>query len=317
MISNSVGRELAGLVQDLLGSPDLPDVVHQRGESEFPQQPSLDPYRARLSHRQDRRVHHVRERVVVVGLHRRQRDERCPVLRDRIGEAFHGLHGKAGVGPPFLFGHLHERLGRDGRLAVQLPDRLDVALYPVGLLLVGDASDPNVREPLGRVRRRRARLRLRRQGGYRAGERVQLARGHAAIHHDALDAVYRQPSDEIAHRRARLRQGRVGDDELAADDSDRDRRRAGVQLAERLEQRVQVLSDERMTGRVEQAPARGRRQPPDQIVVERGTVGHFCKRASSARAAFRALRGPIDAARRSASSAFGVPIRRSASAAAG
>src|SRR5215470_15599639 len=57
------------------------------GESELTQERSVDAERPRLSHRQDRHVHHVRERVVVVVLERRQREERGPVLRDRVGEA--------------------------------------------------------------------------------------------------------------------------------------------------------------------------------------------------------------------------------------
>ena len=68
--------QLVGLVEDLGRRAHLADVVHQSGDAELAQQRAVDAERARLRHRQDRHVHHVRERVVVVVLQRRQRDER-------------------------------------------------------------------------------------------------------------------------------------------------------------------------------------------------------------------------------------------------
>ena len=78
--------QLVGLVQDLGRRADLADVVHQRRQAELAQQRPVDAERARLAHRQDRHVHHVRERVVVVVAHRGQRHQRRAVLRDGLGE---------------------------------------------------------------------------------------------------------------------------------------------------------------------------------------------------------------------------------------
>ena len=92
--------QLVGLVQDLLRRPDLADVVHQRRQAELAQQPSFDAERARLAHRQDRHVHHVRERVVVVVAHRGQRHQRGAVLGDGVGQPFDRLQRRRQVGLP-------------------------------------------------------------------------------------------------------------------------------------------------------------------------------------------------------------------------
>ena len=96
--------ELVRLVEDLLRGPDLADVVHQRRQPELPQQPSLDPERPRLAHRQDRHVHHVGERVVVVVAHRGQRHQRGAVLGDRFGEPLDRLERRGHVGHAFGVG---------------------------------------------------------------------------------------------------------------------------------------------------------------------------------------------------------------------
>ena len=67
--------QLIGFVEHLGRGVDLADVVHERRESELPQQRALEVERSRLRHRQDRHVHHVGERVVVVALHGGERHQ--------------------------------------------------------------------------------------------------------------------------------------------------------------------------------------------------------------------------------------------------
>ena len=78
--------QLVGLVQDLGRRLHFADVVHERGEAEFAQQRAVDAEPARLGHRENRHVHHVRERVVVVFLQSRQRHQRRAVVHDRLRE---------------------------------------------------------------------------------------------------------------------------------------------------------------------------------------------------------------------------------------
>ena len=84
-------RQLVRFVEHVERRVHFADVVHQRGEAELAQQRSVDVQRARLRHRQRRHVHHVRERVVVVLLQRRQRHQRRPVLRDDVRQAVDDL----------------------------------------------------------------------------------------------------------------------------------------------------------------------------------------------------------------------------------
>ena len=59
--------------------------------------------------------------------------------------------------------------------------------------------------------------------GKRADQRRDLVRRHVAVDDDALDAEPLQPPHQIAHRPARAGQRHVADDELAADDAERER----------------------------------------------------------------------------------------------
>jgi hypothetical protein len=144
--------ELVGLVQDLLRGAHLADVVHERRQAEFAQEPPFDPERPRLAHGQDRHVHHVRERVVVVVAHRGQRDERGAILRDRVGQAFDGVERCRQVRLSLRFRALPGHLGDRHGVRIQLPDRRHVAADAVvPPILAVDSSDLDVRKGEGGI----------------------------------------------------------------------------------------------------------------------------------------------------------------------
>ena len=148
--------QLVGLVQDFERRVDLADVVHQRREAEFAQQRALDIEGARLGHGERRDVHHVRERVVVVLLQRRQRHQRRAVLRDEPGEAVDDLPRRARVRLVAGLGRLPQRLGRFDRRRIDAPRRRDAGLL-VGHFLDDDAAERHVAhaagdEPIGQWR---------------------------------------------------------------------------------------------------------------------------------------------------------------------
>ena len=145
MIDELFVGQLVGLVEDLLRRAHLADVVHQRRQAELAQQPALDAERARLAHRQDRHVHHVGERVVVVVAHRRQRHQRGAVLRDGVRQPFDRLQRgrRSGCLRSPRFPRPSPR--RHG-VRVHLADRGHVAGDAVRASLVrGDAADADVR----------------------------------------------------------------------------------------------------------------------------------------------------------------------------
>ena len=161
-----------------------------------------------------------------------------------------------------------------------------------------------------------------------AGDRMHECRcflsRDAAFERNPLDFVILQPLDQFGHPLAGLRHRRVGHHQLRADDADRDGRLEAVQAPQDREQPFDVASDERMVGGVELRRAHAGGEAP-QAARRTGRPG--CARqplqrplhsspASSPRAAARTPRGPRDEAARSASSAAGVPIFRSAAAAA-
>ena len=163
--------ELVGLVQDLDRRAHLADVVHQRGEAELAQQRPFDAQRARLRHRQDRHVHHVREGVVVVFLERGQRDQRGAVLRDRLREVVDELAGLVRIGLPFVLRGVPQRAGDVDGVGVEPANRRDVGRGGVDALVEADAADADVRQRLqrgrwigGQQRRRRCRPACARDG---------------------------------------------------------------------------------------------------------------------------------------------------------
>ena len=78
--------ELVRLVEHLGGRVHFSDVVHECRQAELAQQRSVYVQRARLRHGQHRHVDHVSERVIVVSLQRRQRDERRSSVADESGQ---------------------------------------------------------------------------------------------------------------------------------------------------------------------------------------------------------------------------------------
>ena len=187
--------QLVGLVQDLGRRAHLADVVHQRRQAELAQQRAVDAERARLRHRQDRHVHHVRERVVVVVLERGQRDQRGAVLRHRLRQRVDQRARRLRIGRAFGLGASPTPTPAtlDG-VGVEPADGGDVGGRRLDLLVGLDAADADVRQ---RCRARRADRRPRRPArpvrpalGMRDGQRQrrQLLGRDAAIEGDALDA---------------------------------------------------------------------------------------------------------------------------------
>ena len=123
--------QLAGLVEDFLRRADLADVVHQGREAELAQQLAVDAERARLGHRQDRHVHHVRERVVVVVLQRGERQQRRAILRHRLRERIDDPPAGVRIGLAFDMRGVPQPLGDGDRIAVQPLERRDVVGQPV------------------------------------------------------------------------------------------------------------------------------------------------------------------------------------------
>ena len=91
-------------------------------------------------------------------------------------------------------------------------------------------------------------------------QRDELVLRDAALERDALDLVVLQLPDELGHRRADLVHRRVGDDEVAADDADGDRRLLLVQGRQHRDQPGHVARDERVIGGVELGVADARRR---------------------------------------------------------
>ena len=117
--------ELVGLVENLDRRAHLADVVHQAGEAELAQQRAIDAKRSRLRHRQDRHVHHVRERVVVVVLERRERDQRRPILRHRLREVVDELRAER-IGLAVVLRRVPQRAGDVDGVGIEAADGRDV-----------------------------------------------------------------------------------------------------------------------------------------------------------------------------------------------
>ena len=258
--------EPLGLLQDVLRRPDLADVVHERRQTELAQQAALDAERARLAHGQDRHVHHVGEGVVVVVAHRRQRDERRPVLRHRVGEPFDRVQGRRDVGLALERGAFPGRFCRGHGGRVELPDGGHVAGDAVAAgLFRGDAAEPDVRE----APRGLGAAGFGRELGDAEHQPDDFLRRDAAFERDALDLVHEQPIDQVLHPAAGFGQGGVGDDELVVDDADGDRRLLLLECLEGGEQALDVAAEQRVVGGVELRGAGAGGKPPQQFFVER------------------------------------------------
>ena len=229
--------------------------MHQRGQAELAQQRAVDPEAARLAHGQDRHVHHVRERVVVVVLQRRQRQQRGAVLRDRLRQRIDHAARSVRVGHPLDSRAVPQRLRHLDRIVVQ---PRNVAMSPT----LASVCSSTCRRPTRMCGSRGQRRRLVARVGSRHGldEPDDLVALHAAVDDDALDAGLLQPPHQLAHRRRRRADRHVADDEVVADDADRDRGHGlRVRAGERFGERGDVACDERMIRRVElRAAERGR-----------------------------------------------------------
>ena len=241
--------ELVRLVEHLERCLDFPEVVHQRGHPELAEQRPVDPQPARLAHRQDRHVHHVRERVIVVALERRQRHERRPVLSHRLREAVDHRLGGRGVGLPFGFCALpHEARDRHG-IVIHAANRRRVGEAFFDALLDLNPAKTDVREDrqLGRPVFTDPSRFDRGQRLYQAGD---FFFRHAPIDGHALDAGELHALHELAEQ-FDLPDRHVAHDDLSADDAYRDRRLRGVNVSDARHERVDVSGDDWVARRVE------------------------------------------------------------------
>ena len=298
----------------------IADVVHQRGEAEFPEQRSFDAQAARLTHRQDRDVHHVRECVVVVVLQRGEREERGAVLRDRLRERVD--HAARGIRVRLAFGvgALPQPAGHRHCVVIQPPERGNVAERRIDALLHLQAPDPDVRQ----LRQRRRDV----AGGVRASDGLhqltELRQLDAAVDDDALDAGVLQPAHQLAHGFGGAGHRGIADYQLVADDSDGERLHPGMRERQRVGERLDVAEDERVSRRVELGAAKRRGQPPDNLLGNLGAMDRVHERSLTRRAAIsalgrailRTLRLPVLTASASTATVSGDPMRSSAVAAA-
>ena len=91
MTASSSSSRRAGLFRISGGVRTLPMSCISAGDAELAEQRAVDPEAARLHHRQDRDVHHVRERVVVHGAHGGERQQRVAVLADGLRQFVHDV----------------------------------------------------------------------------------------------------------------------------------------------------------------------------------------------------------------------------------
>ena len=168
MMSNSLSVSFSGLFRISVGVLTLPmSCISAASPSSRSSVPSM-PSAARLRHRQDRHVHHVRERVVVVVLERRQRDERGAVRRHRLREGIHSARAAFDPASPRSW-PCPTPSQRGWWHRVETADRGDVGARLLPLLFGLDAADADV----GQAVERRQRI-----GGLDAGAAVPgAARG--------------------------------------------------------------------------------------------------------------------------------------------
>ena len=154
--------QLVRLVENLRRGLHLADVVHQGGKSEFTQQRAFNAQPARLRHRQDRDVDHVREGVVVVLLQRGQRHQRGSIFDDRLREAIDHRLGGRGIGQRVRSRALpHHACDRHG-LRIHAANRGHVGAFFLRVLVGRDATDADIRrlELRRRIFQRLARVAL-------------------------------------------------------------------------------------------------------------------------------------------------------------
>src|SRR6185436_10280595 len=255
-----------------------------------------------------RDVHHVRERVVVVLLQRRQRHQRRAVLRDDVGEAVDDLARAFRIGLVARLRLLPQRLGRRDRGAVHAARRLDAERVLRRVLdreLADDhALDASCGEP---VEQRRPRPAV----GELAEKRLHFRRGHPAMERDLLDLAIPQPANEARERGRPLAEPRVVDDDVVADEPDDERGGVGEVRRARGSERGDGALHQRMLRRVELGGPEPRGQPSNELLRVPAHAG-----APFSRMMRRSSRSPVRPASASAAVARVVPMATSASTAA-
>ena len=247
-------REPVRLIEYFERGVHLADVVHQRREAELPQQGPVDIERAHLRHGERRDVHHVRERVVVVFLDRRQRHQRRAVLRDEPGEAVDDLPRRIGVGLVARLGRLPERFGRLDRGVVHPSGRRNPHLIVCDVLDDNfpdlDVPDAAHRQPIGDSYPRLAIAQDR-------DEAADVLARQAARQRDFLDLARTKVPSEADQRHRSARQSPAVDHDFVADESDDDARRRLECLEGVVAERVDAVLYQRMGRRVQLGPAQG------------------------------------------------------------
>ena len=273
MIANSSSVSLSGLLRISVGVFTLPMSCMSAARPNLAQQRAVDAEAARLRHRENRHVHHVREGVVVVLLQRRQRHQRRAVVHDRLREAVDHRLRRGRVGLRVRARAFPHHAGDRHGVGVHAADRRRVGLFLGHPLFERDAADADVRR--FELRRRF----LQRVSAERLLELAELARKglelverDVALDRDALDAHRAEPANQLAHRRAGLGHRQIADDQLVAEDADDDRRVVRVERAERFGEPLEVARDDRMAGRVQLDAAQRRAEAPEQIVRRAGSV---------------------------------------------
>ena len=180
--------ELVGLVQNLGRRLHLADVVHESRQAELPQLRTVNPEAARLAHRQDRHVHHVGKRVVVVVLQRREREQRGSVLGHRLRQRIDNSTAGAGIGLTFALRAIPESARHRDGIVVKALECRDITHRRIDTAFHLQAPDADVEQggqggELARVR-----------GRQRLNELRDFWCLDAAVDDDSLDAGLLQPA---------------------------------------------------------------------------------------------------------------------------
>ena len=218
--------------------------------------PSI-PSAARLAHGEDRHVHHVRERVVVVVLQRGEREQRRSVLRDRLRQRIDHAARGVRVGHAFGAGAVPQTSPPPSprRRTAAGTSRCRRRARRV-CSSTCSRPDADVRQ-IARAPRSVAGLAARDT----AHELLDLVALHAAVDDDALDAGLLERGASARPSFRRLADRDVADDQVFADDADRDRWHGLVSAVASVSMSARhAAGDERMTRRVELRAANRRGQ---------------------------------------------------------
>ena len=235
--------QLVRVVQDVGGRSHLADVVQECRQPELAQERALDAEAARLPHGQDRHVDHVCERVAVVFLERRQREQGRAVLRDFMRERIDDFPPRRPrrAFPPFSRCPTSVS-ATDHRVLVEAGGTWRCPRSRHLAFLFGlQAADPDVLQ----AGQRGGRLRCRIDGAERLDQLRELVELHTLIDDDAFDLHVLQLPGQLAHALGGARHGDVSDHEVLADDTDGDGRGVREDERQRFSQCRHTASDQR------------------------------------------------------------------------